>query len=98
MRLALGVAVHLHGLPASAPNEPWYPMLEGWQDRVVSTHGALAWSMSLALSDPMLSGVAMRWLDVRAGLTWANMNQTTEWRDATDPGSLEPSLAVQDAA
>jgi len=100
LRLSLGRAVHLYHLPASAPNEPWYPMLEGWQDRIVSTRaGGLQWTMSLALSDPMLSGVAMRWMDVRAGLTWANMNQTTEWRDATDPGSLEPpSLELEAAA
>jgi hypothetical protein len=88
-RLAIGVPVNVHHLPASAPNDPWYPILEGWQDRITSNGTALEWTMSLALSDPMLSGLALRWVDVRAGLTWANMNQTVQWRDATDAQSLE---------
>lgn len=87
-RLSIGDAVKLRSLPASAPFDPWYPMLEGWTDSIVSDGDGMTWTMALMLSDAMLSGVAMRWMDVPAPLTWATVNPTLQWRDALSPGDL----------
>jgi hypothetical protein len=76
--LAIGQAVELAGLPAAAPFDPWTPILEGWEDTIVGAD----WTMRLALSDPLASGLLVPWNTVPAGELWTTIDQTVAWRDA----------------
>lgn len=89
-RYSIGTPLTLSGLPGSAPFEPWTPILEGWTDHVVSDGEELDWSMELALSDPLLSGLTLPWNAVPAALTWQTINQTVAWVDALTLSDLQP--------
>jgi hypothetical protein len=88
--LPVGTPLFLGSLPASAPFDPWTPILEGWTDHVVSDGDELDWTMELALSDPLLSGLTLPWLAVPAEMTWQTINQAVVWSDALTLDDLEP--------
>ena len=91
-RLAIGTPVKLSQLPAAAPHDSWTPLLEGWTDHVVSDGTELEWTMELALSDPLLSGLVLPWdaVPVDAAYQWNTINQSTAWRDALSLDALDP--------
>lgn len=91
--LAIGQPVRLSGFPSSAPHRSWIAIVEGWTDHVTSDGEELTWAMELALSDPILSGIGLApvtWAEVPLELTWATMNQSTTWAEATTLDSLYP--------
>lgn len=91
-RLELGKPVGLSSLPPAAPFSSWSPTLEGWTDRIVSDGEELVWTMELALSDPLLSGLTFSWegVPVDAAHRWDTINQTVAWRDALTLSDLDP--------
>lgn len=78
--LQLGNPVVLEGLPAAAPFEPWTPVLEGWTDTITGPD----WAMELALSDPLISGIALPWNSVpsTSDYRWNTIDPLTDWTEA----------------
>lgn len=79
--LTVGSPLILSSMPPSSPYEPWSPILEGWTDTIQGDE----WRMSLALSDPVLSGLtALPWnaVPVTAGYDWATVDQLVPWHSA----------------
>jgi hypothetical protein len=89
-RLLIGQPLELSSLPASAPHDPWNPILEGWTDTIVSDGLELAWTMQLSLSDPTLSGLALPWNQVPAGTAWNELDPALAWRDALTLDDFTP--------
>lgn len=91
-RLEVGKPVGLSSLPPAAPFPSWSPILEGWTDRVVSDGEELVWTMELALSDPLLSGLTLTWESVPAtsSYLWNTINATVAWLDALTLSDLDP--------
>jgi hypothetical protein len=91
-RLGIGAPLTLSDMPASSPYATWTPVLEGWQDNITGDGHELDWTMELALSDPLASGLTLPWNQVPTtpGYTWATINQTVPWHDALQLGDLEP--------
>jgi hypothetical protein len=85
LELAIGTPVQLDTFPASAPFDPWQPILEGWTDHIAGAD----WTMELALSDPLASGLLLPWNAVpTVGYAWNQINQATPWKDALTIGDL----------
>jgi hypothetical protein len=62
--------------------------VEGW----IETATASAWTLSIAVSDPALSGVSLRWLDANDDTTWDDAGPDLTWLDVAliqDPDDLE---------
>jgi hypothetical protein len=81
-RFAIGTPLALTMLPAASPFDPWQPILEGWTDHVFSDGEELDWTMDLALSDPLLSGLTVPWNALPAAITWASVDPALSWREA----------------
>lgn len=88
LNLAIGTPVQIDTFPASAPFDPWQPILEGWTDHITGPD----WTMELALSDPLASGLSLPWNAVPtvAPFTWNAINQTVAWKDALTLETLTP--------
>lgn len=86
LTLPIGGPVQLSSMPASSPFEPWTPILEGWTDEISGDD----WTVRLALSDPLTSGLLVPWESVPAAWTWATIDQVTPWRDALTLDSIAP--------
>lgn len=80
MDLAVGTPVLVDSMPASAPYTPWSPILEGWTDSIAGDE----WTMTLALSDPLDSGLTLPWnaVPVTATYHWDTINPTVKWSEA----------------
>ena len=93
LALKIGTPVTLSLLPPAAPHASWTPLLEGWTDRIVSDGERLEWTMELALSDPLLSGLTLPWnaVPTTAAYQWNTINQSTAWRDALSLDALDPA-------
>ena len=76
--LQVGMRLELSQLPASAPLSAWTPIVEGWTDTVDGDD----WTQDVVLSDPIFSGLALRWQDVTAGLRWQDVSPACRWTDA----------------
>lgn len=87
--LSLGGPVVLEGLPAPAPYEPWTPLLEGWSDTITGPE----WTMELALSDPLISGIVLPWASVpaTAEYRWNTVDVATDWTEALTLEALNAS-------
>ena len=87
LELELGAAVLLSGMPAASPSDPWSPVLEGWTDDI---HGD-AWTMTLSLSDPLISGLTLPWDAVPTGAAylWSTIDPATDWTEALTLEDLE---------
>jgi hypothetical protein len=95
LKLRHSSRVTIDGLPAGGGVDGTADFfLEGLSESAQRT----AWRMGLAITDPRLSGVSVRWMDVPAGLEWQYVNPTLEWLDVArveDPVDLEtPSLTL----
>lgn len=86
--LAIGAAVEVTDLPPGSPYPTWTPVLEGWQDTITSDGDELAWTMELALSDPLASGLTLPWNAVPTAYRWNTINPTVAWKDALQLGDL----------
>ena len=85
--LAIGAPVQIDTFPDSAPFDPWQPILEGWQDTISGPD----WTMALALSDPLGSGLLLPWNAIpAAGYAWNQIKPATAWKDALTIGDLAP--------
>jgi hypothetical protein len=91
-RLPIGKPVGLSSLPPAAPFPSWAPVLEGWTDRIVSDGEKLVWTMELALSDPLLSGLTLAWQAIPADAAhrWNTINPAVAWLDALTLTDLDP--------
>jgi hypothetical protein len=85
--LPLGEAVILSGLPAWTPYEPWTPIIEGWVDTISGS----SWTMELALSDPLVSGLTLSWeaIPIDPLYQWDTVDPATAWVDALTLDDLE---------
>jgi hypothetical protein len=87
LTLEVGSAVTVSEMPPASPFDPWTPILEGWQDQIDGE----SWTMLLALSDPLLSGLAtLPWDAIPPEYLWTTINQETEWREAVTLAALAP--------
>lgn len=93
LELALGAPVIISGLPASAPYDPWTPIVEGWTDTISAgdPDRPSTWLMELALTDPLLSGVALPWqaVPLTPVYHWNTVDPATDWTEALTLESLE---------
>lgn len=91
--LELGAPVVVSSLPATAPYDPWTPIVEGWSETIVAgdVDAPGTWTMELALSDPLLSGVALPWIAVPVELAyrWDTIDPATDWTEALTLDALE---------
>jgi len=94
MPYSIGQPLTITELPPASPHNPWTPILEGWTDNITSDllDDLLNWTMELALSDPLLSGLTLPWSGIpsTAAYQWNTINQTVAWRDATELDALNP--------
>jgi hypothetical protein len=81
--LAIGDRVLLTELPASAPSSDWAPLVEGWTHTISGPD----WTLSLSLSDPTSSGLALPWQDVPAG-AWQDV-PPLQWLEADSPTDFD---------
>lgn len=88
-----GDLISLTGIPAGSP----YPastdvFVEGVVESAEYVGGGeYVWRRTFAVSDPRLSGVAIRWIDILPGDTWVEIDPTLSWLDlatVTDPADL----------
>lgn len=93
LEVTLGAPLILHGLPAASPFDPWTPIVEGWSETITAgdPDELGTWTMELALSDPLLSGVALPWSAIPATATylWNTVDPATDWTEALTLESLE---------
>jgi hypothetical protein len=82
--LVVGDRVQLTELPASAPAAEWAPVIEGWTHRISGAD----WTLELALSDPVSSGLALVWTDVPP-VAWADVPPLA-WAEADELGDFIP--------
>lgn len=87
--LQLGAAIVLENMPEASPFDPWTPILEGWTDTISGDD----WTMTLALSDPLLSGLTLPWLAVpaTAEYRWNTVDPATDWTEALTLEKLNAS-------
>jgi hypothetical protein len=78
--LAVGQALELDTMPPASPFLTWTPILEGWTDTISGED----WTMALALSDPLASGLSLPWVAVPTTLAyqWNTIDQALAWKDA----------------
>lgn len=76
--LSIGSPVELSGMPAASPFDPWTPIVEGWEDTITRDD----WTMRVALSDPLESGLGLPWDALPIGELWTTIDQAIAWRDA----------------
>ena len=75
----IGYTVRLTELPAPTPiGVEWQQMVEGWTDTLEGE----AWTTSLALSDPVASGVSLPWFQLPPDLRWDELDPAARWEDA----------------
>lgn len=83
LALRHGDLVTLTGIPAGSP----YPSevdvyVEGITEAAAYLGGGrYEWRLTLAVSDPLLSGVAIRWTDVDAEIAWNEVDAGLNWLD-----------------
>lgn len=87
LELELGSPVMLTAMPPASPADPWNPILEGWTDEITGPN----WRMTLALSDPLLSGAILPWNGVPVADVWSNIDPATDWTEALTIDDLEPA-------
>jgi hypothetical protein len=85
LNLDVGSPVLLDKLPDASPSSPWTPILEGWTDTITGDE----WTMTLALSDPLLSGVTLPWTAVPTSDKWNTIDPATDWTEALTLDDLE---------
>ncbi len=78
LELTIGEPVEISAMPEASPFDPWTPIVEGWTDTITRDE----WTMRLALSDPLASGLGLPWNIVPAGELWTTIDQLIPWRDA----------------
>jgi hypothetical protein len=80
--LRVGDRLTVSGLPAGSPFAATIDVfLEGLTETAYRVNGGLVWRLALAVSEPRLSGVSLRWKDVPEGLTWLDVDPTLTWLD-----------------
>jgi hypothetical protein len=84
--LSIGQMLELSELPPAAPFPSWAPVVEGWTDSIDGD----AWTQSVVVSDPVLSGLGLAWEDVTPTLQWQGVDPACAWRDAYILSNLEP--------
>ena len=96
LRLLHGDRVTITDLPPSGP-------VAGVQDFFVEgfteTAARWAWRIGLAVTDPRLSGVTIRWTDIDHCLKWVEVDPTLSWLDLAhveDPDDLSSGTHVVD--
>ena len=85
LKLELGAPVELDNMPAASPSQPWTPILEGWTDTITGDD----WTMTLSLSDPLLSGLTLPWNAVTTTIAWNETDPATNWTEALTLDDLE---------
>lgn len=78
LELELGAPIFLDHMPAASPSQPWTPILEGWTDTITGDD----WTMTLSLSDPLLSGLTLPWVAVPLDIAWDEVDPATDWTEA----------------
>ena len=87
LTLEVGAPLTLSAMPEASPADPWTPILEGWTDELSGD----TWRMTLALSDPLLSGAILPWASVPVALAyqWDTVDPATDWTEALTLDDLE---------
>jgi hypothetical protein len=78
LALRHGDRIEVTGLPVEGPYAGTVEFfVEGYTEAATGD----AWRLALSVSDPTLSGVAVRWADVDPPLTWLDVDPTLTWLD-----------------
>lgn len=94
LALRFGDRIAVTGLPALAPYAADVELyVEGINETArVPRPGQVDWRLSIAVSDPALSGVSIRWKDAPAALAWDGVDPVLTWLDLArmeNPTDLE---------
>jgi len=87
LELTIGEPLTLTMLPPSSPFTAWTPIVEGWQDQISGPD----WTMRVALSDPLASGLILPWNELPPDWLWNTINPSTPWNQALTLGDLAPA-------
>jgi len=84
--LQVGAPLVLYQMPDASPFDPWQPIVEGWTDQISRD----SWTMTVALSDPLASGLTLPWngVPVDAAYHWNTVDTATDWTEALTLESL----------
>ena len=91
--LTIGQVVKLSGFPESSPYPEWNACLEGWTDSITGD----VWISELAVTDPLLSGVALLWAGVPSDIAWNEVDPGCAWNEATSIGALTTMEVLSNA-
>lgn len=70
--------ITVNGLPDTGPIVGSFDFfLEGYQESAAPR----SWQIGLSVTDPSLSGVSIRWMDVDPGLHWGDVDAAIRWLD-----------------
>lgn len=84
LALRHGARIQIAGLPAGGPYAGTVEFfVEGHTERAIGRGSGLppVWRLGLAVSDPKLSGVSLRWTDVDPARTWSAAAPAVRWLD-----------------
>jgi hypothetical protein len=87
LALQVGAPLVLHTMPEASPFDPWQPIVEGWTDNISRD----SWTMTVALSDPLASGLTLPWNAVPPAdpaYVWNTVDPATDWTEALTLESL----------
>ena len=86
LELAIGQGVELSTMPPASPHDPWTPIVEGWSESIAGDE----WTILVALSDPLLSGLGLAWESVPTEHAWEELDPTSAWFDALTLEAITP--------
>ena len=86
LELVIGQGVELSMMPAASPHDPWTPIVEGWNESISGDD----WTMLVALSDPLLSGLGLPWNGVPTEWAWSELDPAAAWYDALTLEAITP--------
>lgn len=86
LALSHGDKITASGLPTDGPFTAGDLFVEGTTEAFSRT----AWRVALAVADPTIAGVGLRWMDVPETETWAGVTPTLTWLDmaTAEPADL----------
>lgn len=92
--LRRGDRIEVTGVPGPHPYSGDVEFfVEGWHMNVVKPYQGRPWrwKLTLSVSDPALSGVSIRWIDLETGFAWDDFDPGLSWLDLArieDPADL----------
>ena len=84
LKLVSGSLVIVNDLPAAGPYDAYEGIVEGWSDSYDNGNHTL----TLSISDPRFSYQTLKWGQVLADLTWAEVDAAAQWCERVSNNDL----------